>query len=126
VEKTAASGIALKEIIQMSEKVGDMISQIATAATQQSSATEQVNSNVSQISSLTQGSSLAAEQTAKACSELSTMALDLQNLVSQFKLGGTRSNGSPRFERAGTSPAEPHSKIRRVVPSTKSKAAAGR
>jgi methyl-accepting chemotaxis protein len=91
VEKTSASGTALKEIIQMSEQVGDMISQIATAATEQSSATEQVNSNVSQISSLTQGSSLAAEQTAKACSELSTMALDLQNLVNQFKLGSSHS-----------------------------------
>jgi methyl-accepting chemotaxis protein len=86
VEKTSASGAALKEIIQMSEQVGDMISQIATAATEQSSATEQVNSNVSQISSLTQGASLAAEQTAKACSDLSAMALDLQNLVNQFKL----------------------------------------
>ncbi len=98
VEKTSASGTALKEIIQMSEQVGDMISQIATAATEQSSATEQVNNNVAQISSLTQGSSLAAEQTAKACAELSTMALDLQNLVSQFKLGGFRSIGSSHAE----------------------------
>jgi methyl-accepting chemotaxis protein len=87
VEKTSASGAALKEIIQMSEQVGDMITQIATAATQQSSATEQVNSNVSKISSLTEESSLAAEHTAKACAELSTMAIDLQNLVNQFKLG---------------------------------------
>jgi methyl-accepting chemotaxis protein len=87
VEKTAASGAALKEIIQMSEQVGDMITQIATAATQQSSATEQVNSNVAKISSLTEESSLAAEHTAKACAELSTMAIDLQNLVNQFKLG---------------------------------------
>jgi methyl-accepting chemotaxis protein len=94
VEKTSASGKALKEIIEMSEQVGDMISQIATAATEQSSATEQVNNNVAQISSLTQGSSLAAEQTAKACAELSTMALDLQNLVNQFSLGSSRATGS--------------------------------
>jgi methyl-accepting chemotaxis protein len=94
VEKTSASGAALKEIIQMSEQVGDMISQIATAATEQSSATEQVNSNVSQISSLTQGALLAAEQTAKACSDLSAMALDLQNLVNQFKLQSGSTNGS--------------------------------
>ncbi len=57
-----------------------------------------MNNNVAQISSLTQGSSLAAEQTAKACAELSTMALDLQNLVSQFKLGGFRSIGSSHAE----------------------------
>jgi len=89
VEKTTASGTALKEIIQMSEQVGDMISQIATAATEQSSATEQVNANVTQISNLTQGASSAAEETAKSCAELSTMAFDLQNLVNRFNLGGS-------------------------------------
>jgi methyl-accepting chemotaxis protein len=31
-------------------------------------------------------SSVAAEQTAKACTDRSGMALDLQNIVSQFKL----------------------------------------
>jgi methyl-accepting chemotaxis protein len=105
VEKTTASGTALQQIIQMSEQVGDMISQIATAATEQSSATEQVSANVAQISSLTQGASSAAEQTAKACSELSTMALDLQNLVNQFKLGnGTRSGGRAQVERKHSAP----------------------
>jgi methyl-accepting chemotaxis protein len=86
VDKTAASGTALEEIIKMSEQVGDMISQIATAAAEQSSATEQINANVSQISSSTQESSAAAGQTAKACADLSDLALDLQRLVTQFKL----------------------------------------
>jgi|SRR5580658_1147555 methyl-accepting chemotaxis protein len=100
VEKTTASGAALKEIIQMSEQVGDMISQIATAATEQSSATEQVNANVTQISNLTQGASSAAEETAKSCAELSTMAFDLQNLVNQFNLGGSSpTNDSSQAER---------------------------
>jgi methyl-accepting chemotaxis protein len=119
VEKTSASGAALKEIIQMSEQVGDMISQIATAATEQSSATEQVNSNVSQISSLTQGSSLAAEQTAKACAELSTMALDLQNLVNQFKLGDSRYAGALHPQAIRTLNVE-------VGRTAKAKAASGR
>jgi methyl-accepting chemotaxis protein len=125
VEKTSASGTALEEIIDMSEQVGDMISQIATAATEQSTATEQVNNNVSQISSLTQGSSLAAEQTAKACSELSAMAVDLQNLVNQFKLGNLRSMDSPRFESGGTTNmAHQTVAARSSAPSNKAKAAA--
>jgi methyl-accepting chemotaxis protein len=95
VDKTSASGTALKEIIEMSEQVGDMISQIATAATQQSSATEQVSNNVSQISSLTKGSSVAAEQTAKACADLSAMAGDLQSLVNQFNLRTSHSMAAP-------------------------------
>ena len=86
VEKTSASGEALKEIISMSEKVGDMITQIATAATQQSAATEQVNANVAQISSATQESAAAADQAAKACADLSGLALDLQKVVSQFRI----------------------------------------
>ena len=104
VEKTSASGTALKEIIEMSEQVGDMISQIATAATEQSSATEQVNNNVSQISSLTQGASLAAEETAKACSELSAMALDLQNLVNQFTLQSSPGDASSHAPRENSVP----------------------
>src|SRR5208283_1021051 len=92
VKKTSASGAALEEIIKMSDDVGGMIARIATAATEQSSATEQIKASVAQISSATQESSVAAGQTAKACSDLSGMALDLQNIVSQFKLdsGGRR------------------------------------
>jgi methyl-accepting chemotaxis protein len=86
VEKTSNSGTALKEIISMSERAGDMIAQIATAATEQSATTEQINANVTQISSATQESSAAAEQTAKACTDLSSLAFDLQKVVSQFKL----------------------------------------
>jgi methyl-accepting chemotaxis protein len=96
VAKTTASGAALQEIIRMSEQVGDMISHIATAATEQSSATVEINSSIGQISNLTDESSLAAEQTAKSCAALSKMALDLQTLASQFRLdshSGTAGRG---------------------------------
>ncbi|MGO8794574.1 MAG: methyl-accepting chemotaxis protein [Candidatus Sulfotelmatobacter sp.] len=87
VDKTTASGAALEEIIKMSEQVGDMISQIATAAVEQSSASEQINASVSQISSSTQESSATASEMAKACQDLSSLAFDLQVMVSNFKLG---------------------------------------
>ena len=86
VEKTSASGAALREIIKMSEQVGDMIAQIAAAATEQSATTEEINASVANISNATKESSAAAEQTSKACEDLSGMAFDLQNLVSQFHL----------------------------------------
>lgn len=86
VEKTSASGAALREIIKMSEQVGDMIAQIAAAATEQSATTEEINVSVANISNATKESSAAAEQTSKACEDLSAMAFDLQNLVSQFQL----------------------------------------
>ncbi|MGO8794573.1 MAG: methyl-accepting chemotaxis protein [Candidatus Sulfotelmatobacter sp.] len=105
VEKTSASGVALQEIIKMSENVGDMISQIATAATQQSATTEQINANVVQISSATQETSAAAEQTAKACQDLSSLAFDLQNLVNQFKLDSASHPAEHR--ESGASQAKP-------------------
>lgn len=95
VEKTTASGAALEEIIKVSEQVGDMISQIATAAVEQSSASEQINGNVSQISSSTQESSATANEMARACQDLSSLAFDLQVMVSNFKLGEAI-QGSPR------------------------------
>jgi methyl-accepting chemotaxis protein len=90
VERTQASGEALQKFIAMSERVGDMVAQIATAASEQSSATENINSSIAQIASSTNESSEAAEQTARACNDLSRMAQDLRNLVGQFKLAGAQ------------------------------------
>lgn len=93
VERTQASGGALRKFIQMSERVGDMVAEIATAASEQSSATESINSNIFQIASTTQESSQAVEQTARACNDLSRMAQDLRNLVGQFKLSYAHRGG---------------------------------
>jgi methyl-accepting chemotaxis protein len=98
VEKTSASGTALLEIIKMSEDVGDMITTIATAATEQSAASEEIDSNVSKISNSIQQSSSSAEQTSQACADLSTLAVNLQHVVNQFKVnsGDETSGNSPR------------------------------
>jgi methyl-accepting chemotaxis protein len=63
-----------------------MISQIATATTEQASTAEQITSNVEQIAKITQESAASAQQSAKACEKLSNLTLDLQQLVSRFKL----------------------------------------
>jgi methyl-accepting chemotaxis protein len=94
VAKTSASGEALREIIQMSAKVGDVISEITSAANQQSDATQQVNASMSQISNLVQESSVAANHTASACTDLSNLAIDLRSLVNQFKLDSDESDQS--------------------------------
>lgn len=111
VKKTSALRPALEEIIKMSEGVGDMIAQIATATTQQSGATEQINANVNQISGATQESSIAAEQTAKACTDLSSLAFDLQKVVGQFKLDSSFLTKQPQREQM-------HPKARRAAAGT--------
>jgi methyl-accepting chemotaxis protein len=103
VQTTARAGDSLKQIIHMSEQVGEMITHIATAATQQSSATEQVNQNVEQITRLVNESAIGAQQSAKACQDLSGLALDLQTMVGNFNLdenrNAPRSSGSPALNK---------------------------
>jgi methyl-accepting chemotaxis protein len=78
VKSTTRAGDSLRQIIQMAELVGEMITQIATAATQQSSASEEINHNLEQIAALVRGSAEGAQQAAKACENLSGLAVDLQ------------------------------------------------
>jgi methyl-accepting chemotaxis protein len=84
VETTNKAGASLEEIIAASRRVGDMVTQIATAATQQASTTEQINGSMEQIAKITHHSAEGAEQSAKACQQLSGLALELQQLVSRF------------------------------------------
>jgi len=87
VTSTTLAGASLKQIIHMSEQVGEMITHIATAATEQSSASEEVNNNMEQIAKLVRESADGAKQSAQACTDLSGLALDLQKMVGNFKVG---------------------------------------
>lgn len=104
VSSTAKAGESLQEIIRMSEQVGEMITHIATAATEQSSATEQVNNNMDQIARLVKESAVGAQQSAKACQDLSGLALDLQKMVGEFKLDNNGA-GVGKFSHSTSSPA---------------------
>ncbi len=87
VTTTTKAGNSLQEIIVEAEQVGDMISQIAIAANQQSCAASQINGNVEQIARLARDSSLGVQESAKACENLSDLALGLQQVVGSFNLG---------------------------------------
>jgi len=108
VKTTAQAGDSLKEIIETSEEVGELITHIATAATEQSSATEEINSNMDQIAKLVKESADGAQQSAKACQELSGLALDLQKMVSNFKLGDGESRTLDSRSRAATEEQDTH------------------
>ncbi len=103
VHSTAKAGDSLRAIIQMSEQVGGMITEIATAATEQSSTTEQVNMNIDQISKLVKESAIGAQQSATACQDLSGLALDLQTMVGKFKLEEGTQTGEGNIQHAGDS-----------------------
>ena len=91
VEFTARAGDSLRQIIQMSESVGEMIVQIAKAATEQSKASDDINDNMAQIARLVEASANGAQHSANACQNLSGLALDLQKMVGNFRLAGSGS-----------------------------------
>jgi methyl-accepting chemotaxis protein len=83
VATTTQAGSALHEIIQMVEQVGEMISHIAAASTEQASTTEQVTGNMTEIGHQVRESAVGAQQSAQACR-------DLQGMVQRFRLRESR------------------------------------
>jgi methyl-accepting chemotaxis protein len=87
VESTSQAGLALQEIIRTSEDAGDMVTLIATTATQQAATTEEINRNIDSIARTVAEGADAAQQSSTSLDEISRFALDLQQLIGQFKLG---------------------------------------
>jgi methyl-accepting chemotaxis protein len=100
VALTTQAGSSLHDIIEMSEQVGDMVTHIATAATQQSAATGEINRSIEQIAQVTASSATGAEQTTSALQDLSGLASNLQQLVGHFRL---RAEGNDEARKAGQS-----------------------
>jgi methyl-accepting chemotaxis protein len=92
VAATNRAGESLKQIIGQAEHAGEMISQIATAMTEQSANAEEVNNNMSQISQLVAESAQGARQSAIACEHLSNSAQEMQQLVSRFHFSSGERN----------------------------------
>jgi methyl-accepting chemotaxis protein len=90
VKLAQQAGDALRNIVGGAKTVAELISSIAAAAEQQSSASEQISHNVESILAVTNQSTQGASQAAAAATQLSTKAEQLQQLVGQFKLASSR------------------------------------
>lgn len=84
-EDVAAS---LKDILEAARIVSDIINQVAAASEEQSSAAEQISKNIEGISSVTQQSAAGTEQIARASEDLNNLTVNLQDLISKFKIKG--------------------------------------
>jgi methyl-accepting chemotaxis protein len=80
------AGASLHEIVQISQKVTHMVSQIAVANEEQSSTSEQISKNMEAIASVTQQTASGTQQIARAAEDLNRLTEALQHYVSQFKL----------------------------------------
>jgi len=80
------AGTSLQEIVQTSQKVTDMVTQIAVANEEQSSTSEQISKNMEAIATVTQQTASGTQQIARAAEDLNRLTEALQQLVNQFKL----------------------------------------
>ncbi|WP_420236693.1 methyl-accepting chemotaxis protein [Telmatobacter bradus] len=86
VQSAKSAGNALTSIIQGSESVQKMVTQIANAAGEQSNSTALVSGSVQEIASLIQQTHTSSQQAVEACQELSRLANEMTNLVGEFKV----------------------------------------
>lgn len=80
------AGNSLKEILQSSQEVWDMINQIAAATEEQSSTAEQIAKNVSSISQVTSDTANRVQDIAKSAEDLAKQTDMLRTLLERFKL----------------------------------------
>ena len=86
IELADKAGASLREIVDISQKVTDMVAQIATASEQQSTASEQISKNVEAISAVTGQTASGTQQIARAAEDLNRLTENLQLLVGRFRL----------------------------------------
>jgi methyl-accepting chemotaxis protein len=91
------AGSSLREIVGVSQKVTDMVTQIAAASEEQSSASEQISKNVEGISKVTGETAQGTQQIARAAEDLNRLTDNLQRLIERFTVGdGVAQSGKGR------------------------------
>ena len=80
------AGQSLAEIIRGTEKVADIVSQVAAASEEQSSASEQISKNIESISSVTRESTAGIQQIARAAEDLNHLTNNLETIIAKFKI----------------------------------------
>ena len=87
VERASAVGSSLTSITDAISAINDMNLQIATAAEEQASVSEEIDRNVINISDIAKDTANNSQQTTSTANSLSSLAQDLNTMVSKFKLG---------------------------------------
>ncbi|OHB69554.1 MAG: hypothetical protein A2W23_04055 [Planctomycetes bacterium RBG_16_43_13] len=86
VELASEAGESLTSIVEIVNKVSNMIVQIAAAEEQHSAAAGEISSNIECIATVTSEAAGSVKDTSHAANELSMIASELQAMTSQFKL----------------------------------------
>jgi methyl-accepting chemotaxis protein len=93
----------LQDIVAGSEKVNDIVAEIAAASAEQSKGIAQINTAVSQVNQITQQNAANSEQSAAAAEELSAQAGQLADMVGRFKINSEESPAAAHYNSGSTS-----------------------
>jgi methyl-accepting chemotaxis protein len=91
--ETAHARKSLEDIIASSKEVEHQIHLIATAATEQTSASGEISESAGHISQLSVENAQGAEEAVEALKNLASLAGDLDGMIRQFRLEGDRQAG---------------------------------
>jgi methyl-accepting chemotaxis protein len=86
VELAGQAGEKLRQIVETSVRVAGVVTQIATAAEEQSAANEEISKNVEAIALAAKDTAQAVGETARAAADLSELATRLSEAVARFRL----------------------------------------
>jgi methyl-accepting chemotaxis protein len=86
LHETERARTSLTAIAISSKQVEQMIFMIATAASEEASASKEIAESAGQISQLSTSNSHAADEAAEACKSLSTLANDLDGIIRTFRI----------------------------------------
>ncbi len=108
VKITEEVASSLSQIVDRTQKVGDLIAEIAAASNEQALGIEQVNIAVAQMNQVTQSNASSSEESASAAEELSGQAGELTKMVNEFSLsaesGGRRQTSHNAAKRLPVQP----------------------
>jgi methyl-accepting chemotaxis protein len=88
VEVAERAGKLLVEMVPAIKKTSDLVQEIAAASEEQTSSVSQINTSMSQLNQITQQNASASEELAATAEEMSGQAMQLQELMAFFKVGG--------------------------------------
>ncbi len=92
-QKAEFAGKSLKNIINETEVVSQLISQVAAASEQQSATAEEISKNIETILNVTNESAQGIQQIVKAAENLNRLTDDLKNVVAAYKIDKNESRG---------------------------------
>lgn len=100
-ELAAHSGESLEKIIEGINKTLDIVSQVAAASEEQSTATSEIASNVEGINNVTQQTAISTKEIARTAEDLSALTENLVNVINSFKINNPKelnSGGNLRLD----------------------------